>query len=309
MSSRREPWTVMEVLGWTSAYFQEKDVLDPRASAEVLLAHALGINRLDLYLRHDQPLTPQELARFRALVKRRAAGEPTAYLTGHKEFWSLDFKVTPAVLIPRPETEVLVQAVLEVLRGRGQVPKAPVPPLETAFSNSPWGLEIGVGSGAVVTVLAKELPDMIWAAVDLSLAALKVAQDNSRHHQVAGCIHFLQGNLFSGLKPAPRFALIAANLPYVSETEWQTLPRDIREYEPQEALLGGKDGLALLKPLAREAHHYLMSGGWLALEVGLGQAQILREELRNVGVYDRLELVQDYRGIDRVVRARRREAP
>jgi release factor glutamine methyltransferase len=125
---------------------------------------------------------------------------------------------------------------------------------------------------------------------------------------VAGRIHFLQGNLFSGLKPGPCFALIAANLPYVSESEWQTLPRDIREYEPKEALLGGKDGLALLRPMAREAHRYLRAGGWLVLEVGLGQAEYVRELVNHAGAYDRLELVQDYQGIDRVVRARRREA-
>jgi release factor glutamine methyltransferase len=167
-------------------------------------------------------------------------------------------------------------------------------------------LEIGVGSGALVTVLAKEMPEMTWTAVDISRAALVIARDNARHHRVAQRLHFLQGNLFSGFKPGPCFALIAANLPYVSESDWQALPRDIREYEPREALLGGKDGLALLRPMAREAHRYLRPGGWLVLEVGLGQAEQIKELLHNVGAYDRLELVQDYQGIDRVVRARRR---
>ncbi len=335
MSSRRAPWTVMQVLGWTSAYFQGKGVLEPRASAEVLLAHTLGLSRLDLYLRHDQPLTPEELARFKALVKRRAAGEPVAYLTGHKEFWSLDFKVTPAVLIPRPETEILVEAALEALRGGGQGPKAPSPfpetppptpyrglggelegragelrspgpPLETAFPQPLWGLEIGVGSGAVVTVLAKEVPGITWVALDLSRAALEIARDNARHHGVSGRIYFLQGDLLSGLKPGPRFALIVANLPYVSEPDWENLPSDIRQFEPREALVGGVDGLALLRPMARQAHHYLIGGGWLALEVGEGQAEIIKERLQREGAYDRLELLKDYQGINRVVRARRR---
>ena len=336
MSSSPAPWTVIKILRWTVDYFQKKGVSEPRASAEVLLAHALGLSRLDLYLRHEQPLTPGELSRFRALVKRRAAGEPTAYLTGHKEFWSLDFKVTPAILIPRPETEILVEAVLEVLRGGGHglkasppSPKIPPPApyrglggelegrtgeprslgpsLEKAFSDFPWGLEIGVGSGALVTVLAKELPEMTWVAVDISGAALVIARDNALHHRVAERLHFIQGNLFSGLKPGPCFTLIAANLPYVSESDWQTLPRDIREYEPREALLGGMDGLALLGPMAREAHRYLRPGGWLVLEVGLGQAEPVRELLHNVGAYDRLELLRDFQGIDRVVRVQRRE--
>jgi release factor glutamine methyltransferase len=294
----------MEVLGWTSAYFQEKGILDPRASAEVLLAHALGLSRLDLYLRHDQPLTPEELARFKALVKRRAASEPVAYLTGHKEFWSLDFRVTSAVLIPRPETEMLVEAVLDVAREEGlgfRSTENRKPKTENRF----WGLEVGVGSGAVVTVLAKELPDMTWAALDLSKAALEIARDNARHHGVSGCIYFLQGDLFSGLKPAPRFALMVANLPYVSEQDWKNLPPDIRQFEPKEALVGGVDGLALLKPMALEAHHYLMPGGWLALEVGPGQAEVIGEVLQNSGAYDRLEVLPDYQGINRVVRARR----
>ncbi len=308
MSSPPVSWTVIKILKWTSKYFQEKGVSEPRASAEVLLAHALGLSRLDLYLRHDQPLSPEELSRFRGLVKRRAAGEPTAYLTGHKEFWSLDFQVTPAVLIPRPETEVLVEAALDALRGADRIsPSAENRKPQT--ENPLWGLEIGVGSGALVTVLAKKLPDMTWAATDISHAALKVARENARRHGVAERLNFIQGNLFSWLKPGPLFTLIAANLPYVSESEWQALPRDIREYEPKQALLGGKDGLALLKPLAREAHRYLRPGGWLVLEVGLGQAEIIKELLHRAEVYDRLELWQDYQGIDRVIRARRRQGP
>jgi release factor glutamine methyltransferase len=307
MSSSPTPWTIIKLLTRTTGYFQDKGVSEARTSAEVLLAHVLGVSRLDLYLRHEQPLTPEELARFRALVKRRAAGEPTAYLTGRKEFWSLDFKVTPAVLIPRPETEILVEGVLEAMR-------TSVPPLQSSQDPKPttrtrlWGLEIGVGSGALVTVLARELPEMTWTAVDISWAALEVAMENARQHHLADRLYFLQGDLFSGLKPAPWFAVIAANLPYIPESDWQALPRDIREYEPKEALLGGKDGLALLRPMAREAHRYLRPGGWLVLEVGEGQAEPLKELLDRVGAYDRLDFLKDYQEIDRVVRARRRQA-
>ncbi len=305
MSIPGKPWTVREILRRTVAYFQEKGVSEPRASAEVLLAQALGLSRLDLYLKHDQPLSPEELSRFREMVKRRAAGEPVAYLTGHKEFWSLDFEVTPAVLIPRPETEVLVEAVLEVMRESGKEP-------QTSKKQKPepqslvWGLEIGVGSGAVVTVLARELPAMHWIGADLSRPALKVARLNARRHEAAARISFVQTDLFGGFKAEPKFALIVANLPYVAEPEWQTLPRDIRLYEPKEALVAGIDGLALLKPAAQAAHLYLGPGGWLALEVGPGQAEVILELLEKSAAYDRLEVVKDYQGINRVVRARRR---
>jgi release factor glutamine methyltransferase len=307
MSTRQTPWTILEVLRWTSDYYQKKEVSEPRASAEVLLAHALGLSRLDLYLKYDQPLAPEELSRFRALVRRRAAGEPVAYLTGHKEFRSLDFQVTPAVLIPRPETELLVEAVLEVCREEGQEsPRSENHKAKT--TNRLWGLEVGVGSGAVATVLAKELPLFTWIGLDLSLEALKVARHNARRHGVGERLHFLQSDLFSGLKAGPSFAVIAANLPYVSADDWKSLPPDIRLYEPKEALLGGEDGLALLWPAAREAHRYLRPEGWLALEVGPGQGEIIRDLLEKGGGYDRLELLKDYQGIDRVVRSRRRKA-
>jgi release factor glutamine methyltransferase len=292
-ASRQESWTILEILRWTADYFREKAVAEPRASAEVLLAHALALSRLELYLRHDQPLTPEELARFKALVVRRREGEPVAYLTGEKEFWSLSFRVTPAVLIPRPETEILVEATLEGAR-------------DPAFPSGPArGLEIGVGSGAVVVILARELPQMEWVAVDLSRPALEVARDNARRHGVAGRISWLQADLLSGLKPQAFLELLVANLPYVPRGEWEKLPRDIRDYEPEEALVGGDDGLALIRPLARQAHHYLKPGGYLALETGQGQAPQVMELLEETEAYDRLEAIKDYQGIKRVVRGRR----
>jgi release factor glutamine methyltransferase len=305
MSDPGKPLTVREILRRTVGYFQGKGVSEPRASAEVLLAHTLGLSRLDLYLKHDQPLGPEELSRFRELLKRRAAGEPVAYLTGYKEFWSLPFKVTPAVLIPRPETEVLVQAVLDVFTEKGSQPQI-TGNQKPKTKNRPWGLEIGVGSGAVVTVLAKELPGMNWIGADLSHPALKVARLNAMRHDAADCITFVQTDLFAGFKPGPWFALIVANLPYVAEPEWQTLSRDIRLYEPKEALVGGMDGLALFTPMAQAAQRYLEPQGWLALEVGPGQAEVILELLKESAAYDHLEVVKDYQRINRVVRARRR---
>ena len=329
-SAPQETWTIVEILRWTTDYFRTKGVSEPRASAEVLLAHVLQVSRLELYLRYDQPLKPEELTRFKALMLRRRTGEPVAYLTGRKEFWSLNFRVSPAVLIPRPETEVLVAAAFEVgkdIGGEGQgaptdetpVPLAPPPsPMPPLFLSEPktenrkpktgnlWGLDVGVGSGAVVVSLAKELPQMRWLALDLSAAALAVARDNARRHGVAECIEFLRANLLTSLKPGPRFNLIVANLPYVSQGDWENLPKDIKDYEPQEALLAGEDGLALIRPLAQQAHRYLQDGGWLALEVGEAQAKPVMELLQEAGAYDRLEAVPDYQGMQRVVRARRR---
>ena len=287
-------WTILEILRWATAYFQDKGVSEPRASAEVLLAHALGLSRLDLYLRFEQPLTPEELARFKALVVRRRAGEPVAYITGHKEFWSLNFRVTPAVLIPRPETETLVAAVLDVFK------KTENRKLKTEN----WCLEVGVGSGAVVVALARELPEVSWVALDLSRPALEVARDNARQHGVAERLCFLQADLLSALRPEPRFFLLVANLPYVPDPVWRQLPREIKEFEPQEALRGGEEGLALIRPLTRQAHEHLQPGGWLALEVAEGQAREVKGLLAETRAYDRLETVRDYSGIERVVRAR-----
>jgi release factor glutamine methyltransferase len=324
MTEPPRTWTILAVLKWTTSYFQEKGVAEPRASAEVLLAHILGVSRLDLYLRHDQPLTPEELASFKALIRRRVQGEPTAYLTGHKEFWSLDFLVTPATLIPRPETEVLVEGLLEVVgeKAKGLRPFHPPPhPLpqyhmhgwereEAAAppalpSPSPLALEVGVGSGAVVVALARELPGWRWLGVDISAGALAVARENARRLGVAHQVWFLQGNLLACLKPGPRFQVIVANLPYISQEEWDSLPVEVREYEPRTALWGGPDGLALLTPFCRAAHRFLAPGGWLALEVGATQAEVVVALLAESEGYARLETLTDYRGLPRVIRARR----
>jgi release factor glutamine methyltransferase len=341
------PWTILAILRWSTDYFRTHWVSEPRASAEVLLAHTLGTSRLDLYLRYDQPLNSDELARFKALVVRRRAGEPVAYLTGHREFWSLDFRVAPAVLIPRPETETLVAAALEAARdfaekvfGRGgqgltqagtPVPPAPAPSSEPPHpthygelagesegraeeSTTPgypprphtfWGVEVGVGSGAVVIALAKELPWMTWVGLDLGGPALAVAQDNARRHEVAERLHFLQADLLTALKARAALALLVANLPYVPRAEWERLPREIKAFEPQAALLGGEDGLDLLRPFIRQAHLYIQTGGWVLLEVGDQQAAEVAGLFSATGAYDRIETIPDYHGIPRVVRARR----
>jgi release factor glutamine methyltransferase len=337
MADPKAAWTILEILRWTTEYFRDKGVSEPRASAEILLAHTLGVSRLDLYLRFDQPLNPEELARFKSLVVRRRQGEPVAYLTGHREFWSLDFHVNPAVLIPRPETETLVAATVEAAQKnlgrwgeeRTAPPPSPNPSLPTPYRGLggefegrvgelaspspplklplPWGLEVGVGSGAMVVALAKELPQMHWIGVDLSAAALNVARNNVRRHEVLDRVHLIQGDLLTGLKPQMSFGLLVANLPYVPRRMWETLPRDIKEYEPREAFWGGEDGLDLIRPLIRQAHQYIKTGGWVLLEVGDRQAKKVEALLQETGAYDSVEKIKDFSGIDRVVRARRRD--
>ena len=232
MAVPQASWTILATLRWTADYFRTKGVSEARASAEILLAHTLGVSRLDLYLRYDQPLNPEELARFKALMVRRREGEPVAYLTGHREFWSLDIRVTPAVLIPRPETETLVAAALEAAkisgRGEGRSPPLPSPnplpqPLTWGREEAPprtpktenrkpkprlfGALEVGVGSGAVVIALAKELPSMAWVGLDRSGAALAVARDNARRHGGARSGPFSPGGPAGGAQAHRGFCL------------------------------------------------------------------------------------------------------
>jgi len=317
MSGPQASWTILATLRWTADYFRAQGVSEPRAAAEILLAHTLSVSRLDLYLRYDQPLNPEELARFKTLVIRRLAGEPVAYLTGHREFWSLDIRVTPAVLIPRPETETLVAAALEAARfyeeneaGRkGEGEDQPKTENRKPKTPSFWGLEVGVGSGAVVIALAKELPRMAWVGLDKSGAALAVARANARRHAVLDRVDFLQSDLLAAVKPTAAFTLLVANLPYVPRAQWQRLPREIKAFEPPGALLGGEDGLDLIRPLIRQAPQYVRGGGWVLLEVGDQQARQVTALLQQTGAYDRIESLQDFSGMERVVRARRRLAP
>ena len=172
---RKPEWTILKLLGWTTAYFQSKSIDSPRADAEILLAHALNVKRIDLYLQHDQPIFGRELSRYRSMITRRVAREPVAYIVGAKEFWSMEFSVSSHVLIPRPETEILVQEALSLLGEPAGSSEAFAPSLV---------LEIGTGSGAVILALAKERPGHRFFASDLSLAAIKIAKRNAAEHHL-----------------------------------------------------------------------------------------------------------------------------
>jgi release factor glutamine methyltransferase len=292
-SAAPSTWTILTLLQWAHTYLQSKGTSEPRTSAEVLLAHCLHCTRLNLYLRHDQPLADGELSCYKSLLKRRLAREPTQYITGHQEFWSLDFLVSPAVLIPRPETELLVEAVLKHLTRMESGGKA-------------WRiLDVGTGSGVLAVALAKELPQAQILAVDRSGEALRVARENARRHGVQQQITLVLGDLVEALTNQACFDVIVANPPYVPTAVWEQLPRDIKDYEPRLALDGGPDGLDVIRALVAEVHRLLHPGGFLALEVGQGQAGAVKELLDNSGAYTPAEIHPDYQRIGRVVLARR----
>src|SRR5262245_19147983 len=216
-----ETWTILRLLTWTTDYLKSHGSESPRLDAEVLLAHARGCERIMLYAAFDQIVDEGTRARFRERVKRRAAGEPVAYLVGKREFYSLSFKVTTDVLIPRPETEFVVVAVLDALKGSGfrvQDSRDEEPEARGQGPTTPHLLvaDVGTGSGAIAVTVAKNAPDCRVVAIDSSLAALAVAKDNAAAHGVAGRVTFLEGDLLSSLPSEPRFAVVASNPPYVS---------------------------------------------------------------------------------------------
>ncbi len=284
-------WTIKELIETTARYFKEKGVESPRLTAELLLSHTLGLDRLTLYLHFDQPLTDSELSRYRTLVGRRVKGEPVQYITGVKEFWSMEFKVDPRVLIPRPETEVLMEKALSIL---GEMLKA--------GKERPAVLDLGTGCGAIAVVISKEFPRALVWATDISPDALEVAKMNAHRHGVKERLVFRCGDLCDALdESAPRFDLIVSNPPYVAHEELACLPPEIREHEPTIALDGGRNGLAVIERIIQEAPLHLTKEGWLALEMDPRQCDRALELLEAKGKYKGWEKVKDYQGRFRVL--------
>jgi release factor glutamine methyltransferase len=279
-----ECWTVLKLLRWTADFFAGRGLDAPRLDAELLLAATLGLDRVGLYVNFERPLQAGELAAYRERVRRRAGREPLAYILGQAEFWSLPLKVTPEVLIPRPETELLVEEALPRLSGRQQV------------------LDVGTGSGALAIALAHERQELLVTAIDVSPAALAVAADNARSNGVAERIRFAQHDL-GQLPPGP-FDLVVANPPYVPSGELAALMPEVRDFEPQLALDGGIDGLDAYRALARQAGAVLTAAGWLLVEVGSGQAPAVQELFAGAGLKEIL-VSRDLAGIERVVGGRR----
>jgi len=287
-----ETWTILRILEWTTAYFKSHHLEQPRAAAEMLLAHALGVGRVDLYVQYDRQLEVEELEVFKGFIQRRIQREPVAYIVGKKEFWSMDLKVTPDVLIPRPETETIVEAALTIIPAKpGQAP--------LRF------LDLGTGSGAIALAMASERPGQSFYAVDRSEKALAVAQDNARAHDLDKAITFLQGDWFDPVRDRGRyFDVIVSNPPYISSHEFEDLPPEITQHEPREALEGGSDGLAAIRLIIKQASDPMVSGGWLLFEIGHGQWAAVDELISGVKTYSDWAVIKDYSGHDRVVRAK-----
>ena len=291
------------------ARLRAADVPSHTLAAELLLMHALGRDRVWLYTHSEDPLDPDAAEKYGALIARRATGEPTQYITGKQEFWGLEFEVTPAVLIPRPETEHVVEVALERLGARGikldMATGEPSPALRVA--------DVGTGSGCLAVSLAHELPHAEIFATDISAEALDVARRNVAHHGVSGRIHFLQTNLLEALLHEPRvenresrpFDLIVSNPPYVARDEAASLQREVRDHEPEAALFGGPTGVEIYVRLIEQAGTLLAPRGILVLELGYGAADAVRKIFRMQERWANVSITNDLAGIPRVLAAER----
>jgi release factor glutamine methyltransferase len=281
-------WTVGRLLNWTTDWLAAKGSEAARLEAEVLLAHVRGCPRIALYTAFDTPVDEAVRGRFRELVKRRGEGEPVAYLVGNREFFSLPFRVTPAVLVPRPETEGLVVRVIDLCK-----------PL-----SAPRIVDVGTGSGAIAVTLAKHLPQAVITATDISAAALAVARDNAARHGVADRIEFLECDLLGHPRAAGPWDVIVSNPPYVRDDEFEALPRDVRLHEPKGALVSGPTGVEVIERLAAAAVERLAAGGWLICEIGPAEAS--EAALANQAGLAAAPTIRDLAGLPRIVQAQKR---
>ena len=314
-----QPWTVGRLLNWTTDFLKEKGAESPRLDAEGLLAHVRGCKRIELYTAFEQPASEELRTKFRELIKQRAAGKPVAYLVGHREFFSLPFTVTPDVLIPRPDTELLVVRALDIAKPKPRVndppertetedaPEAPAPKPTPPPAKPIAIADVGTGSGILAITLAKHLPGASVTMIDVSPAALAVAQKNANRNGVSDRIEAFASDLFAAVPAERRFDLIVSNPPYITSEEMQQLAVDVGRYEPTLALDGGPQGTDVIERLIPQAAERLRPGGWLLMEISptiVGRVEQLLE------ADPRLELKptqKDLAGLARVVQARRKE--
>lgn len=321
MADATQTWTPLPLVKKTAAYLAEKGVPGARLDAEVLLASVLGLTRISLYAASERVLTEAEVDAYRAMVRRRANREPVGRILGCREFMGLEFRVTPEVLSPRPETEILVEQALRILcPERKGLPRAGAPTRMRPLGGFPEGvaepdapvyaagpgrtvLDIGTGSGCIAVSVAVLAPGVEVVAGDISAAALNVARENAARHGVDGRIAFREGDLFSVCEPDETFDVIVSNPPYLVEGDEGIWP-EVARYDPALALYGGADGLTVYRALAGSVERHLRPGGALLLEVGAGQAEAVTGILRDSTLLTGLETVPDHAGIDRVVMAR-----
>jgi release factor glutamine methyltransferase len=295
---------IRSALKWGMAQLREAGVASHTLATEVLLMHALGRERAWMYSHHEEPVDDAALEKYFTLIARRAAGEPTQYLTGHQEFWGLDFVVTPAVLIPRPETEHVMEVALARLGERGlKIYMDSGRPRETLHV-----ADIATGSGCLAVALAYELPHAEVLATDISAAALDIARQNAERNDVAGRIRFVQADLFpaAGGMLEPVLDLIVSNPPYIADSDGATLQREVRDHEPHAALFAGPTGTEIYERLIAQAAARLGDGGIVVLELGHDSAARVRELFDDLSsMWTNVAITMDLAGIPRVIAANR----
>jgi release factor glutamine methyltransferase len=288
-----DAWTIQKLLKWVTDYLTAKGIESPRLSAELLLSHVLGLKRIELYTQFDKQVPQHQLDNLHELVKRAGLHEPVAYLTGKTEFYSLELDITADCMIPRPETELLVQRAIEFLRTR---------------SGIQYVCDLCTGSGCIAVAIAKNFPDARVTATDISAAALEVAARNIEKHQLKERVRLLCGDLFEPIiqqLDVSQFDLIVCNPPYVSTAEYEKLEQNVKDYEPEFALLAGEDGLDVYKRIMLKVYEFLKPGAALMLEIGYAQGPAVREMLEQIEVFAEIKIEKDYHNNDRVVTARK----
>jgi release factor glutamine methyltransferase len=288
-----EIWTIKKLLEWVSGYFADKGVDAPRLSAELLLCHVLGLERIQLYTLFDRAVDPPQLVQLRALVKRAGEHEPVAYLVGRCEFYSLPLKITPDCLIPRPETEHLVEKAILFLRQREGTQQV---------------LDLCTGSGCIAAAIAKNVKEAGVVATDISDAALKVAAENIEKLNLSEKVKLLCGDLFDpvieGLDVA-KFDLVVSNPPYVSEAEYAVLDKNVKDYEPKDALLAGAEGLDVYRRILEKVGDFLKPNGALMMEIGYAQGPAIRGMLEQTGAFKTITIEKDFANNDRIAVAKK----
>ncbi len=277
-------WRIKDLLEWTTRFFLDRGMQESRLEAEILLAYVLEKNRVYLYANYEEPVNQAERETYRGYIKRRSAGEPLAYITGQREFMSLSFRVSSDVLIPRPDTEVLVETAISLARAGG-IKRI---------------CDVGTGSGAIAVSLAVYLNEVEVYAVDLSPAALEIARDNARVHEVL--VQFQEGDLLEPVLNEEKMDMIVANLPYITDVQLEELDTGVKDYEPRMALVAPGDGLDLYRRLLPQAYQLLRSGGYILLEIDPRQAEAAKLMLQG---FSEMEIIPDWAGRDRLLKARR----
>ncbi len=277
-------WTILDLVRWASSDFTRLDLDSPRLDAELLLSHVLGCRRVDLYIRHEEVPGPERLASFRDLIRRRRKREPVAYIIGRRSFRDIELRVSPAVMVPRPETEILVDSVISCLKSSTDARRV---------------LDLGTGSGAIALSIAKEFPGIeVWAS-DVSAEALDMAKENAELLGLKESVQFVKGNRFEPFSGAPPFDLIVSNPPYIPTDVISALMPEVRDHEPVIALDGGPSGFDFIFSILNQAPSHLIQGGWLWLEVGDDQARQVIAAAKNSFIHK--ETVRDYAGKQRVL--------